>query len=650
MKKLIFMLIAANGAISAIGQPIMNKYQDKDLSRWVLDLNFLGGGYFQQMKTANTAGDYLNGVNMNTGNLEFKNGTAFGGDAQIAYFLGKNRHWGIGTGVLYMRESGDVTLDAFHAEYQSVDNNGYTFRQVLSTNNVAEHVKIDNFNIPLLLKYKNRFSKHWGFTADAGVLLNLQMKNTYNTNAAFDYEAIYKFDNTDGKNTPVYDNAATPAANDFLITRAQYVKNNTDGNVQGYFDSKRAQGFNVGLGVNPTNKSGTVNYSMMSVGFLVQPSVNYFFSDHVALNLGVYYLYQPVDNNVRKDYMMTNKLGDYSSVLNTVSHTDNQSFGGNVGLRFFLGRGRQKMQITSIDQNNPSYCGSCDGSITLHGLEAGKHTLVNYTVDGATLPGSYETVAANDGSVKLPALCAGTYTGIKVKTGKKNATGANVTLVDPPLTITGHSSTAPTAKGVCDGTITFNGLPAGQHETVTYRLNSNQAKSVETIVSAENSITITGMCEGIYTEIVVHNKKCSTSITDLISVVLAAPVPVPVIETPAPAIATPEAEVPVLFDFDKSVIRKSAYPILNKTYEELKNDNSANLKVDGNTDAIGTKSYNQKLSARRAIAVKKYLHKKGISSSRIKTEGNGENDPVAPNKTATGRSKNRRADLQIIKK
>jgi OOP family OmpA-OmpF porin len=68
----------------------------------------------------------------------------------------------------------------------------------------------------------------------------------------------------------------------------------------------------------------------------------------------------------------------------------------------------------------------------------------------------------------------------------------------------------------------------------------------------------------------------------------------------------------------------------------------------GHTDWIGTKEYNQALSVRRAEAVKAYLVSKGIDKSRVYTEGKGETMPVADNRTAEGRARNRRVEIEVV--
>jgi OOP family OmpA-OmpF porin len=68
----------------------------------------------------------------------------------------------------------------------------------------------------------------------------------------------------------------------------------------------------------------------------------------------------------------------------------------------------------------------------------------------------------------------------------------------------------------------------------------------------------------------------------------------------------------------------------------------------GHADSIGSDEYNQRLSVRRAESVKAYLVSKGIEPNRVYTEGKGEKQPVASNKTAEGRAKNRRTEIEVI--
>jgi len=132
------------------------------------------------------------------------------------------------------------------------------------------------------------------------------------------------------------------------------------------------------------------------------------------------------------------------------------------------------------------------------------------------------------------------------------------------------------------------------------------------------------------------------------------PPPPPVKPAPAPAAKPkPVAEkvtlaADVLFDFDKSVLKQEGK---NKLDDLATKVNAINLEVViaiGHTDSIGSDAYNQKLSVRRAESVKAYLVSKGVAPNRIYTEGKGEKQPVASNKTADGRQKNRRVEIEVI--
>jgi OOP family OmpA-OmpF porin len=120
---------------------------------------------------------------------------------------------------------------------------------------------------------------------------------------------------------------------------------------------------------------------------------------------------------------------------------------------------------------------------------------------------------------------------------------------------------------------------------------------------------------------------------------------------PAPAPASVKQAVVIqadaLFDFDKSVLRPDGKKSIDEAVAKLAGVDVEMVIATGHTDNVGTDAYNQKLSERRAAAVKEYLASKGIPSSKITTIGKGESQPVATNKTAEGRQKNRRVDIEF---
>jgi OOP family OmpA-OmpF porin len=132
----------------------------------------------------------------------------------------------------------------------------------------------------------------------------------------------------------------------------------------------------------------------------------------------------------------------------------------------------------------------------------------------------------------------------------------------------------------------------------------------------------------------------------------AAPPPPPPAPAPAPAPKPVTEKVTfaadVFFDFDKSVLKPEGKAKLDDLVSKLKGINLEVIIAIGHTDSIGSDAYNLKLSVRRAEAVKAYLVSKGIEPNRIYTEGKGKAQPIADNRTAEGRAKNRRVEIEVV--
>jgi OmpA-OmpF porin, OOP family len=103
----------------------------------------------------------------------------------------------------------------------------------------------------------------------------------------------------------------------------------------------------------------------------------------------------------------------------------------------------------------------------------------------------------------------------------------------------------------------------------------------------------------------------------------------------------------VLFDFDKSTIKPEATQILDRLVAFMNENKDSKVSLSGFTDSIGTEAYNLKLSDRRWTSVKDYVVKKGVDGSRVSGQGFGESKPIADNKTAQGRAKNRRVEIKV---
>lgn len=133
--------------------------------------------------------------------------------------------------------------------------------------------------------------------------------------------------------------------------------------------------------------------------------------------------------------------------------------------------------------------------------------------------------------------------------------------------------------------------------------------------------------------------------------------------TPAPAAAPKPAAQKVtlsadaLFDFNKAVLRSEGKEKLDKLTADMKGLNLEVIIATGHADRFGTDAYNQKLSEKRAAAVKAYLVGKGVDANRVFAEGKGETQHVTkPDDCKGPKSKkviaclqpDRRVDIEII--
>lgn len=130
------------------------------------------------------------------------------------------------------------------------------------------------------------------------------------------------------------------------------------------------------------------------------------------------------------------------------------------------------------------------------------------------------------------------------------------------------------------------------------------------------------------------------------------PPPPPAPAPPPPPVATVASKVTfaadAFFDFNKSVVKPEGKAKLDDLVGKIKDISLEVIIAVGHTDSVGGDAYNQKLSVARSEAVKAYLVSKGIEKNRVYTEGKGETQPVADNKTAEGRAKNRRVEIEVV--
>ena len=121
----------------------------------------------------------------------------------------------------------------------------------------------------------------------------------------------------------------------------------------------------------------------------------------------------------------------------------------------------------------------------------------------------------------------------------------------------------------------------------------------------------------------------------------------------APAFAADTAVEPVTvravahFGFDRAEVRPADQAALLAEVASMKDVTWQTVTATGHTDSVGPAGHNQRLSERRARAVKAYLVGKGLDPAMVATQARADAAPSAPNTTATGRAKNRRTDVEF---
>jgi outer membrane protein OmpA-like peptidoglycan-associated protein len=106
----------------------------------------------------------------------------------------------------------------------------------------------------------------------------------------------------------------------------------------------------------------------------------------------------------------------------------------------------------------------------------------------------------------------------------------------------------------------------------------------------------------------------------------------------------------ILFNTGKSTFKTGVSGKLDLIAEVMMTYNKATFSIDGHTDSTGSEAINKKVSQKRANAVRDYLIKRGVDSSRVQAVGVGQSKPLSSNKTSAGRAKNRRVEIRVTNK
>ena len=106
----------------------------------------------------------------------------------------------------------------------------------------------------------------------------------------------------------------------------------------------------------------------------------------------------------------------------------------------------------------------------------------------------------------------------------------------------------------------------------------------------------------------------------------------------------------IYFEFEKANLNENSFPTLLKLSEYLESNKTFKIEIQGHTDNVGSKEFNDTLSSERAKSVRNYLVENGISENRISFIGFGYDRPISSNDNETGRQLNRRVEIKLLEK
>ena len=269
--------------------------------------------------------------------------TTVGLQANLEYFIRKQAHWGIGISLQYQFTKGEVSKSDFDVTYKAVDYWGNYYKRHVTTSENA-HLKetftMNQFSVPLLLKYKNNFSKKIGFELEAGInlIVSATGDSKLGDNVLFDYESTYHYGNSTAKD---YFSVNNQNNNDWVISKTQATRSG-NGSAADYFSGLQKENFDVGINEKPSTTNLKFNYKP-TMGLIFHPSLTYKDNDNIVLNFGLMIMTQEYDNkNDVSKYSLTNKVGEYNTLMNSMDKIKTNFTAITIGIKYAIQPNSQK--------------------------------------------------------------------------------------------------------------------------------------------------------------------------------------------------------------------------------------------------------------------------------------------------------------------
>jgi hypothetical protein len=255
--------------------------------------------------------------------------------ASVDYFSKEKVNLGASIGVSYQQYSTNLVLSDFHTQYRASDAQG-DYRRLISGNHITETLTANYLTFPLLFKYRKKFGidtanldnvSKWGLYADAGIaltfLINGESKNTSN----FNYEALYYWDP---------DTELQQFNNQVNYDPSEIGWLELIGNKEYLDDLREESGYDLAI---DNGFSGTSSFKHnFMIEIVGKVGLSYDISDNLSLLFGTRFSYGMTMGKKDVSYQITDKIGDYTSLMEASEKLNMFSAGINIGVRIALDR------------------------------------------------------------------------------------------------------------------------------------------------------------------------------------------------------------------------------------------------------------------------------------------------------------------------
>jgi len=287
--------------------------------------------------------DYLNEIEANTriGNLNNSGDIGFGATIELNYAFSEKIGFGIGAG--YQTYKGGIELDEFHVEYESdyYNENGTnrdqagSYRRIIDAKSIKESFTANYLTIPLLLKYKTNSGKKVDFYIHAGPVLNIPLSGKVEATGVANYEMVQHFivsDDTFTFSTDEFNDSTRYITYDYINDESQF----PEGNPSEYFEEHYQAGYDVALEETIGREDIALNQNL-SVSALIRLGISISLSEKASLLIGGNFGIGPSlsaesTNNSAVGFRLTDKVGDYNSLLGISEKSGLRSYGLNIGI------------------------------------------------------------------------------------------------------------------------------------------------------------------------------------------------------------------------------------------------------------------------------------------------------------------------------